>query len=123
VITKARFEWSRWEASDIDGQVREGSGRSLWEQTSQFRWEDQFNLSLDPETAREFHDETLPAEGAKTAHFCSMCGPHFCSMRITEDVRKFAAEQKLSEKEALRAGMEQKAKEFANSGAELYAKS
>jgi phosphomethylpyrimidine synthase len=88
----------------------------------EFRWEDQFNLSLDPETAREFHDETLPAEGAKTAHFCSMCGPHFCSMRITEDVRKFAAEQKLSEKEALRAGMEQKAKEFTEAGAEIYSK-
>jgi phosphomethylpyrimidine synthase len=59
----------------------------------EFRWEDQFNLSLDPVTAREFHDETLPQEGAKTAHFCSMCGPHFCSMKITEDVRKYAAEQ------------------------------
>jgi phosphomethylpyrimidine synthase len=88
----------------------------------EFRWEDQFNLSLDPETAREFHDETLPAEGAKTAHFCSMCGPHFCSMRITEDVRRFAAEQKLSEKEALRAGMEQKAREFTEAGAEIYSK-
>jgi hypothetical protein len=98
------------------------AGEVLWEQTSQFRWEDQFNLSLDPETAREFHDETLPMEGAKTAHFCSMCGPHFCSMRITEDVRKFAAEQKLSEDEALRAGMEQKAKEFVEKGAEVYAK-
>jgi phosphomethylpyrimidine synthase len=88
----------------------------------EFRWEDQFNLSLDPETAREFHDETLPHEGAKTAHFCSMCGPHFCSMKITEDVRKFAAEQELSEDEALRAGMEQKAKEFVEKGAEVYAK-
>jgi len=88
----------------------------------EFRWEDQFNLSLDPETAREFHDETLPAEGAKTAHFCSMCGPHFCSMRITEDVRKFAAEQKLSEPDALKAGMEQKAREFKESGAEVYGK-
>ena len=66
----------------------------------EFRWEDQFNLSLDPETAREFHDETLPQEGAKTAHFCSMCGPHFCSMKITEDVRKFAAKQKVSEDQA-----------------------
>ena len=83
--------------------------------------QDQFNLSLDPETAREFHDETLPAEGAKTAHFCSMCGPHFCSMRITEDVRKFAAEQKLSESEALKVGMEQKAREFAKAG-EVYQK-
>ena len=88
----------------------------------EFRWEDQFNLSLDPETAREFHDETLPQEGAKTAHFCSMCGPHFCSMKITEDVRKFAAEQKLSEAEAVKAGMEQKAREFAEAGAEIYSK-
>ncbi len=86
----------------------------------EFRWEDQFNLALDPETAREFHDETLPQEGAKTAHFCSMCGPHFCSMKITEDVRKFAAEQKLSEEEALRVGLEQKAKEFVEKGADVY---
>ncbi len=88
----------------------------------EFRWEDQFNLALDPETAREFHDETLPQEGAKTAHFCSMCGPHFCSMKITEDVRKYAAEQKLSENEALRSGMEQKAREFSEAGAEIYSK-
>jgi len=88
----------------------------------EFRWEDQFNLSLDPETAREFHDETLPQEGAKTAHFCSMCGPHFCSMKITEDVRKYAAEQKISEAEALRVGLEQKATEFTKSGSEVYAK-
>ena len=88
----------------------------------EFRWEDQFNLSLDPETAREFHDETLPQEGAKTAHFCSMCGPHFCSMKITEDVRKYAAEQELAEDDALKAGMEQKSKEFAERGAEVYAK-
>ena len=88
----------------------------------EFRWEDQFNLSLDPETAREFHDETLPQEGAKTAHFCRMCGPHFCSMKITEDVRKYAAEQKLSEEQALQAGMEQKAREFNEAGAEIYSK-
>src|SRR5688500_19786288 len=88
----------------------------------EFRWEDQFNLSLDPETAREFHDETLPQEGAKTAHFCSMCGPHFCSMKITEDVRKFAAEQNLAEDEVLRAGMEQQAREFVDKGADVYAK-
>jgi phosphomethylpyrimidine synthase len=88
----------------------------------EFRWEDQFNLSLDPETAREFHDETLPSEGAKTAHFCSMCGPHFCSMKITEDVRKYAAEQGVTADEALRTGMEQKAREFTKSGAEIYAK-
>jgi phosphomethylpyrimidine synthase len=87
----------------------------------EFRWEDQFNLSLDPETAREFHDETLPAEGAKTAHFCSMCGPHFCSMRITEDVRKYAAEQGVSEQEALQKGMEGKSREFVEKGSELYA--
>jgi phosphomethylpyrimidine synthase len=88
----------------------------------EFRWEDQFNLSLDPVTAREFHDETLPQEGAKTAHFCSMCGPHFCSMKITEDVRKYAAEQGVSEEEALKKGMEEKSKEFVEKGAEVYAK-
>jgi phosphomethylpyrimidine synthase len=88
----------------------------------EFRWEDQFNLSLDPVTAREFHDETLPQEGAKTAHFCSMCGPHFCSMKITEDVRKYAAEQGIAEEEALKKGMEEKSKEFAEKGNELYAK-
>jgi phosphomethylpyrimidine synthase len=88
----------------------------------EFRWEDQFNLSLDPQTAREFHDETLPMEGAKTAHFCSMCGPHFCSMKITEDVRKFAAEQGVSDEAAIQEGLKQKATEFAESGAELYAK-
>jgi phosphomethylpyrimidine synthase len=88
----------------------------------EFRWEDQFNLSLDPVTAREFHDETLPQEGAKTAHFCSMCGPHFCSMKITEDVRKYAAEQGIAEEEALKKGMEEKSKEFAEKGSELYAK-
>jgi phosphomethylpyrimidine synthase len=88
----------------------------------EFRWEDQFNLSLDPETAREFHDQTLPQEGAKSAHFCSMCGPHFCSMKITEDVRKFAAEQGVTEEEALKKGMEEKSKEFVEKGAEVYTK-
>jgi phosphomethylpyrimidine synthase len=88
----------------------------------EFRWEDQFNLSLDPVTAREFHDETLPQEGAKTAHFCSMCGPHFCSMKITEDVRKYAAEQGIAEEAALKQGMEAKSKEFVEKGAEVYAK-
>ena len=88
----------------------------------EFRWEDQFNLSLDPVTAREFHDETLPQEGAKLAHFCSMCGPHFCSMKITEDVRKYAAEQGVAEEEALKRGMADKAKEFVEKGAEVYAK-
>jgi len=86
----------------------------------EFRWEDQFNLSLDPDTAREFHDETLPQEGAKTAHFCSMCGPHFCSMKITEDVRKYAAEQGLAEQDALAAGMAGKAREFVENGSEVY---
>jgi phosphomethylpyrimidine synthase len=121
-MIKTRFEPSRWEASEIDGQAREVAGEVWWEQTSQFHWDDQFNLSLDPETAREFHGETLPAEGAKSAQFCSMCGPHFCSMKITEDVRKFAAEQKISEEEALQIGLEQKATEFNEAGAEVYAK-
>jgi phosphomethylpyrimidine synthase len=86
----------------------------------EFRWEDQFNLSLDPETAREFHDETLPAEGAKVAHFCSMCGPHFCSMKITQDVRDYAAQKGLEEAAALEAGMREKAEEFRQKGAEIY---
>ncbi len=86
----------------------------------EFRWEDQFNLSLDPDTAREYHDETLPADGAKVAHFCSMCGPHFCSMKITQDVRDFAEKQGLEEDEALRKGLEEKAKEFKETGAEIY---
>jgi phosphomethylpyrimidine synthase len=88
----------------------------------EFRWQDQFNLSLDPETAREFHDETLPSEGAKAAHFCSMCGPHFCSMKITEDVRRYAAEKGVSEQQALSSGMEQKSREFLETGAEIYQK-
>ncbi len=88
----------------------------------EFRWEDQFNLALDPITAREFHDETLPQEGAKSAHFCSMCGPHFCSMKITEDVRKYAAEQQISEDEALAKGMADKSQEFIDAGANVYAK-
>jgi len=88
----------------------------------EFRWEDQFNLGLDPVTAREFHDQTLPQEGAKSAHFCSMCGPHFCSMKITEDVRKYAAEQNLSEQDALKQGLAEKSKEFVEKGAEVYTK-
>jgi phosphomethylpyrimidine synthase len=88
----------------------------------EFRWEDQFNLSLDPETAREFHDETLPQEGAKTAHFCSMCGPHFCSMKITEDVRKYAAEKAVEEEAAIAAGLAAKSREFVEQGAEVYQK-
>jgi phosphomethylpyrimidine synthase len=86
----------------------------------EFRWEDQFNLSLDPEKAREFHDATLPQESAKTAHFCSMCGPQFCSMRITEDVRRYAEEQGIAEAQALAAGLEAKAGEFRRAGGELY---
>ena len=88
----------------------------------EFRWEDQFNLGLDPERSREFHDETLPADGAKTAHFCSMCGPNFCSMKITEDVRKYAAENGYTEDEALQKGMREKSDEFTNQGAEVYPK-
>jgi phosphomethylpyrimidine synthase len=86
----------------------------------EFRWEDQFNLALDPEVAREYHDETLPTEGAKLAHFCSMCGPHFCSMKITQEVREFAAQKELDEAEALQAGMQEKAKAFVASGGEIY---
>jgi phosphomethylpyrimidine synthase len=88
----------------------------------EFRWEDQFNLGLDPDTARSYHDETLPAEGAKVAHFCSMCGPHFCSMKITQDVRDFAAAQGISEIDALKKGMETKSVEFVKKGAEVYHK-
>jgi phosphomethylpyrimidine synthase len=86
----------------------------------EFRWEDQFNLGLDPERARAFHDETLPAEGAKVSHFCSMCGPHFCSMRITQDVREYAAQQGLSGEEGLKKGLEEKALEFREKGSEIY---
>jgi phosphomethylpyrimidine synthase len=86
----------------------------------EFRWEDQFNLGLDPEKAKEFHDETLPAEGAKLAHFCSMCGPHFCSMKITQDVRDYAASQGVEEEKALAVGMSEKAKEFVEKGSEIY---
>ncbi len=81
-----------------------------------FRWEDQFNLSLDPERAKAFHDETLPSDNAKTAHFCSMCGPQFCSMKITQEVREYAAKEGLSEAQAIEKGMSDKAKEFAGSG-------
>ena len=88
----------------------------------EFRWEDQFNLGLDPDKSREFHDETLPKDSAKVAHFCSMCGPHFCSMKITQEVRDYAAKQGITEIEALKQGMEVKAVEFVKSGAELYRK-
>jgi phosphomethylpyrimidine synthase len=86
----------------------------------EFRWEDQFNLSLDPEVAREYHDETLPQEGAKLAHFCSMCGPHFCSMKITQDVREYAAKKEIDEQAALQVGMKEKAEEFVSAGGDLY---
>jgi phosphomethylpyrimidine synthase len=86
----------------------------------EFRWDDQFNLSLDPDTARAFHDATLPAEGAKTAHFCSMCGPNFCSMRITQDVRDYAASHGVAETEALAAGMDEMSRKFREGGAEIY---
>ena len=88
----------------------------------EFRWEDQFNLGLDPEKAREFHDETLPKDSAKVAHFCSMCGPHFCSMKITQDVRDYAREHGMSEGEALNKGMQEKSVEFVEGGAEIYKK-
>lgn len=86
----------------------------------EFRWEDQFNLSLDPDTAREFHDETLPAEGAKVAHFCSMCGPHFCSMKISQEVRNYAHNEGLGDEAALEEGMKAKSKEFIEKGSEIY---
>jgi phosphomethylpyrimidine synthase len=86
----------------------------------EFRWEDQFNLALDPDTARAYHDATLPQEGAKLAHFCSMCGPHFCSMKITEEVREYAAKQGLGDEEAVAAGLAEKAAEFRREGAEIY---
>jgi phosphomethylpyrimidine synthase len=86
----------------------------------EFRWEDQFNLSLDPPKAREFHDQTLPNDNAKTAHFCSMCGPHFCSMKISDEVREFAKQKGLDSKEAIEKGMQDKAKEFVDKGAEIY---
>ena len=86
----------------------------------EFRWADQFNLSLDPDTARAFHDATLPDNAAKVAHFCSMCGPHFCSMKITQDVRDYAAQKHVDEEHALEVGMKEKAEEFRKAGAEIY---
>jgi phosphomethylpyrimidine synthase len=86
----------------------------------EFRWRDQFNLSLDPERALEYHDETLPAEGAKTAHFCSMCGPKFCSMRISQDIRNYAKEHELGTEEAIKKGLEEKADEFKQAGGNIY---
>jgi phosphomethylpyrimidine synthase len=101
------------------------SGAQAWDDALsdarfEFRWEDQFNLSLDPTTARDFHDETLPAGAAKTAHFCSMCGPHFCSMKISQDVRKYAAEHGVDEASALELGMKEKSAEFLDEGARVY---
>ncbi|OAI16508.1 phosphomethylpyrimidine synthase ThiC [Methylomonas lenta] len=86
----------------------------------EFRWEDQFNIALDPEKARSFHDETLPKDSAKVAHFCSMCGPHFCSMKISQDVREYATEKGLKDEEALQKGMEEKSKQFLEEGAAIY---
>jgi len=86
----------------------------------EFRWADQFNLGLDPDTAKDFHDETLPKDAMKTAHFCSMCGPHFCSMKITQDVRDYAARAGLSPEQALEAGLREKAVAFVRQGAQLY---
>jgi len=86
----------------------------------EFRWKDQFNLSLDPTTAQKFHDETLPAEAAKQAHFCSMCGPHFCSMKITEDVRKYAEANAVTVEEAQQKGLAEKAAEFRDAGSQVY---
>jgi len=100
-------------------------GAQRWDDTLskarfEFRWEDQFNLSLDPETARAFHDETLPAQGAKVAHFCSMCGPKFCSMKITQDLREYAEGRGLDLERAIAVGMEEKAREFREEGGKLY---
>jgi len=86
----------------------------------EFRWEDQFHLSLDPETAKDFHDETLPDNAAKVSHFCSMCGPHFCSMKITQDVRDYAAQLQVDEQKAIQIGMKEKSEEFKKSGSEIY---
>lgn len=86
----------------------------------EFRWEDQFNLGLDPERACEYHDETLPAAGAKIAHFCSMCGPKFCSMKISQEVRDFAASNEIVNNEVIQKGMDEKSKEFKDKGSEVY---
>lgn len=101
----------------VGAQVRDNA---LSKARFEFRWEDQFNLSLDPDTAREYHDETLPAEGAKIAHFCSMCGPNFCSMKITQEVRDYADNMGIEEQEALKKGMEERAKKFVEEGSEVY---
>src|SRR3989449_410392 len=100
--------------------VAQARDNALSKARFEFRWEDQFNLSLDPDTAKSFHDETLPQDAAKTSHFCSMCGPHFCSMKITEDVRKYAEEKAVDEQTAIQVGMKEKAEEFRKAGAEIY---
>ena len=99
--------------------ARDGDG-GMSKARFEFRWEDQFNLAMDPVTARAYHDETLPADSAKTAHFCSMCGPKFCSMRITEDVRAYAEEHGYGDGEALRKGMDEKSEQFTEKGGEVY---
>ena len=104
---------------NVGAQIRDNA---LSKARFEFRWQDQFNLGLDPDKAREFHDETLPKDSAKVAHFCSMCGPHFCSMKITQEVRDYAAKQGISEVNALRQGMTEKAIEFVANGAEIYRK-
>src|SRR5690606_12516460 len=88
----------------------------------EFRWDDQFNLGLDPDTAKDFHDETLPKDSMKVAHFCSMCGPHFCSMKITQDVREYARNKGLDSQNALQTGMQEKALEFMKNGGNIYQK-
>ncbi|MBI3315710.1 MAG: phosphomethylpyrimidine synthase ThiC, partial [Candidatus Omnitrophica bacterium] len=98
----------------------QGRDNALSKARFEFRWEDQFNLSLDPVTARAFHDQTLPQDAAKTAHFCSMCGPQFCSMKITQDVRDYAVRKALDEKKALEEGLKEKAEEFKKAGLEIY---
>src|SRR5699024_1291383 len=86
----------------------------------EFRWYDQFNLSVDPQRALEYHAETLPADGAKTAHFCSMCGPNFCSVKITQEVREYATKNKITNEKALEKGMKEKAEEFKDQGSKIY---
>ena len=103
----------------IGAQIRDNA---LSKARFEFRWDDQFNIGLDPDKAREFHDETLPKDSAKVAHFCSMCGPHFCSMKITQEVREYAAQQGITEIQALKKGMEVKSIEFVKSGSEIYQK-
>ena len=121
-LSKARFGSSRLRGGEKDFAERKADRPRLRVQSSPFRWEDQFNLSLDPVTAREFHDETLPQEGAKTAHFCSMCGPHFCLMKITEAVHKYAAQQGIAAEEALKQDMRARSRESVENGVEVYAK-